>query len=758
MIIAAILLAQTLSAPQTDYQMLQRWQYSAQPIALAQPITFTRDTAMWTLQTGNLRLSEPMSNGRITGMVFEGQGRFTMTVPDPIELAQARRFAQRGDLKSIDEPFTEMVFRTSDATLDSAFASVKTGQYASNGLAENRQNHWLIDLGSDVDARIIAASLNSDALQIAVAVRTADFGWLTYDYDSLRDEPIELVRWDRSYAETWISLPRGHVTRPALVTHLDVKADLTRSGIWTRTSGATQQRNINGHYSVSETIVAEVDGLTALRMEILPMAHDIVAHDERGRPLTILRDHIGKRSLNIDNKFYDPVLTLIFPGSLKRGEPRRVTFDYDLELSNYAPGNAWYPSLPGFHDFYTGRLELLVGKHNQVRAMGKLESQSETEKGTVTVWLIDRPTKMLTFSTSERFDEVKIEVAGVPPVISFGIATGLDLHGRIRNAAADVVNSLQFYQWLFDDKLDVPQIYITSITGGHGQAFDGFLHLSEFSYEEHPGATELFRAHEVAHEWWGHKIGWKTYRDQWLSESFAEYSAMMFVQSTVKGGDRYFAEMLDSYDGIVKGNMSGGFSKFNRPWLIVRNAAYRARLGPIGVGYRASTGDVPFGYLIQTYYKGPLVLHMLRMLLFDRTQSDAVFLEVLRDFVKEYKGKDASTEDFQRIVERDAPGDWSFFFNAWIYGAEIPDVHWSSRSEPTEKGFKVTVTAKRSGVPDDFVAVAPVRIDLEDGRRGIVFVSMKNAEERSVTTTVPSKPKNVVFAPDHALLANIRRE
>ena len=28
----------------------------------------------------------------------------------------------------------------------------------------------------------------------------------------------------------------------------------------------------------------------------------------------------------------------------------------------------------------------------------------------------------------------------------------------------------------------------------HGQAFDGFLHLSEFTYEEHPGATELFRA------------------------------------------------------------------------------------------------------------------------------------------------------------------------------------------------------------------------------------------------------------------------
>jgi len=758
MIIAAVLLAQALSAPQTDYQKLQRWQYSAQPIALAQPMTFTRDTATWTLQSGNVRLSEPMANGQITGMVFEGQGRFTMTVPDPIELAQVRRFSQRPDLKSIDEPFTEMVFRTSDATLDMAFASAKTVGYGSNSLAENRQNHWLIDLESDIDARIVAASLNSEALQMAVAVKTADFGWLTYDYDSSLDEPIELIRWDRSFAETWVSLPRGHVTRLAKVTHVDVKADLTRSGMWTPSSGATQQRNINGHYSVTESIVAEVDGLAALRMEILPMAHDMVAHDERGAPLTILRDHIGKRSINLDNKIYDRMLTLILPQSLKRGQPRLVTFDYDLELSNYAPGNAWYPSFPGFHDFYTGRLELLVGKQNQVRAMGKLESQSETEKGTRSIWRIDRPTKMLTFSTAERFDEVKIEVAGVPPVISFGSTTGLGLHARIRNAAADVVNSLQFYQWLFDDKLDVPQIYVTSITGGHGQAFDGFLHLSEFSYEEHPGATELFRAHEVAHEWWGHTIGWQSYRDQWLSESFAEYSAMMFVQSTVKGGDRYFAEILDSYDGIVQGNMSGGFSKFNRPWLVVRNASYRARLGPIGIGYRASTSDVPFGYLIQTYYKGPMVLHMLRMLLSARTHNDDLFLKILRDFVKQFKGKDAGTEDFQRVVEQDAPGNWSFFFNDWIYGSDIPDVRWSWRSEPVDKGFKVTVSAKRSGVHDDFVAVAPVRIDLEDGRRGTIFVPMKSAEEKTVTTTVPSKPKNVVFAPDHALLANIRRE
>src|SRR5205085_1123009 len=154
---------------------------------LTQPVTITRDTATWTLESGSVRLAEPISNGRVTGLVFEGQGRFAMTIPDSVELAQVRRFAQRADLKSVDEPFTEMVFRTSDATLDTLFQPPK-GPYASNAIAENRHNHWLIDLRSDTDARVLAALLNSGALQMTVAMKTADFGWLTYDYDSSRDE------------------------------------------------------------------------------------------------------------------------------------------------------------------------------------------------------------------------------------------------------------------------------------------------------------------------------------------------------------------------------------------------------------------------------------------------------------------------------------------------------------------------------------------------------------------------------------------
>jgi hypothetical protein len=752
-----------------DYDRLQKWQFTAAPVTLSQPVTFARDTAAITLNSGTVHLMQPVSSGRVTGLVFEGDGHFTMTVPDRIEVAQLRRFSRK-DIIAVDQKFTQLVLRTSDDSIDKAFPGAAKEPFAKNSIAENRQNHWLIDLGNDVDAQVVAAMLNPGALQMTAAMKTADFDWLEYDYNSSRREEIQLVHWDRRTAEVWVSLDRAEDrnrnggpgerdVRPASVSHLDIVADLSKGKWNARRVGATEQSMLNGHYAVQEEIAANVDGLVALRLQLYPTAKDVTATDEKGQPLAVLRDHIGARSASIDNEIYDSMTTVIFPAPLKAHEPHVVTFHYDLETPNYAFGNLWYPTVPEAFDVTTAKLELRVNKRNEVRAMGRKVSETESPDGSkVSTWLIERPAKMVTFSTAERFTEVPLEIPGVPKVVSFGTVTGLDPAARIRNAGADVINSLRFYEFLLDDKLDNPQIYVTAIAAGHGQAFDGFLHLSEFTYEEHPGATELFRAHEVAHEWFGHKIGWKTYRDQWLSESFAEYASMMFVQATVKGGDKYYDEIVNAYDGIVQGTLAGGFSKFNRPWLIEMNPNARARLGPIGVGYRAGTSDIPAGYEIQAYHKGPLVLHMMRTLLRFKTHSDDTFVRILRDFVKEYSGKDASTADFQRVVEKNAPGDWSYFFDAWVYDSAIPTLRWNYKIDPTATGgAKLTVNVKRSGVRDDFMMVAPVKIEFDGGHAGIFFMSIRK-NEQTVSQDLPSVPRKVIFAPDHSLLANIRRE
>ena len=761
------LAAATPDQLKNDYELLQKWQYGA-PVPLAQPVTITRDTAVFTLTSGTVALAQPTASGRVTGLVFEGAGRFNMTVPDKYELAQLRRFADAPLLTQIDQPITQLVLRVSDDTIDKLFPGAAKAPFAANAIAEKRENHWLIDLDHDVDARIVTAMANAGGARWTAGIKTKDYDWLTYDYDSTNAEEIRLYHFDRGFAETWLSLDRAEDRaadgrpgpregRLAKLDHIDVKADLTKLSLSDR-SGETQQRMIHGHYVVTETLTPLAGGTVALPLELDGMAQKLAARDETGQALVILRDHIGGRTLQRDRRVNDSTLTILFPEALRSGDARKVTFDYDLETPNYAAGGDWYPMVPGAFDGHTARLELTVGKRNQVRSMGRKESETESESGTTSVWIVDKPTAMTTFATAERFEEVPLAVKGIPEVVSFGWATGLGTTNRIRNSGADVANALQFYQLMLDDKVGGDKFYVTSITGYHGQAFEGFLHLAESTYEEHPGKSELFRGHETAHEWFGHRVGWKSYRDQWLSESLAEYASMMFVQSMVKDGQAHFNEILDAYDSMVKGNLTSIFSKYLRPWLLEIRQSARKRVGPIGIGYRAATSDYPIGYQVQAYVKGPLVIHMLRSMLYQKTHSDDLFLKILRDYVRDYGGKLASTADFQKIVERDAPGNWSWFFDDWVYGAEIPTVRWSYKVEPDGSQYRLTLNVKRSDVAPDFVLIAPVRVEFEGNKVATIFVPVKSDEPVTVQRQLADKPRNVILGADHSLLANIRKE
>src|SRR5207249_3650020 len=108
--------------------------------------------------------------------------------------------------------------------------------------------------------------------------------------------------------------------------------------------------------------------------------------------------------------------------------------------------------------------------------------------------------------------------------------------------------------------------------------------------------------HEVAHQWWGHMVGWASYHDQWLSEGFADFSAGLFLQLTHKNPSDYLKFWERERDAIVAKNNFG-----QSP-----NDA-----GPLWLGIRLSTPKNRWGYNGLVYPKGAYVLHMLRNMLWD---------------------------------------------------------------------------------------------------------------------------------------------
>jgi hypothetical protein len=766
LLISLILPAPARPDAVSDYAQLQKWQFSP-PAPLPQGgLTWTVADGTWVLESGTVRLMQPLPGGAVTGLVFEGKGHFTVAVQDPVERAQLRRFARR-PIDRIDEDFTQMVLRTTDDRIRSHFPAPSGQSYSSDPVAQKRHEHWLVDYRSDTDARVITSLLNPGAPFTTADMRTADFDWLTWDYDATRQEEEQLIKWVDVMPEVWLSLDRPEDRqpdgrpgeRPSItddIEKIDIKADLTHNGRMGEV-GINHQRSIDGRYVVDEEITVAVGGQRVLTFAIDPTARDMKVSAD-GADLALIRDHIGQRSSMIENKVWDSRLTVVFPAPLEAGRKVRLRFTYSLETANYGLGDSWYPTLnESVNDRYTGSMELTVARKHEVRAVGVLKNKQDTDAGSTSLYVIDHPVIMMTFSTADRVEEQELVVQGIPKVVAFAPAYQFSAGAKTRNVAADVVNSMQFFQSIFGTKVPGDVFYVTSIAAGHGQAFDGFLHLGEDTFTgEHPGASELFRAHEVAHEWWGHKVGWKSYRDQWLSESFAEYSAMLFVQATVKGGDKYFHEILEAYDNILKGSLSSLFSKFNRPYLIQLNPNLRNRLGPIGVGYRAGTREIPAGYQTQTYFKGPMVLHMLRMMMRNRSGNDEMFAKILHDFANDYDGKAASTADFEHEVAKDAPGDWRWFFREWIDEAEIPTFEWRHSEEALPDGtYNVTIDLKRSGVRDDFVMPIPIDIILPDGKAHRYGIVTKTPEQ-TFHLASPGKPRNVIFNPEYSVLAYVK--
>jgi aminopeptidase N len=162
---------------------------------------------------------------------------------------------------------------------------------------------------------------------------------------------------------------------------------------------------------------------------------------------------------------------------------------------------------------------------------------------------------------------------------------------------------------------------------------------------------------------------------------------------------------------------------------------------------------VPTAYSSIVYGKGALVLYMLDRLLAEETGSDQALLDVLRDFLKSSQGKVVSTSDFAAAVARRAPGDWSWFFDQWVERAQVPTYRWSS----TMSGNSVTLKVTQDDVPAGFRMPVPVRVEL-DGAGPVEKTVLVDGPQKSFELSFDAKPKSVVFNPDYAVLAKVKKD
>ncbi len=247
--------------------------------------------------TATSGFSGPPPAGHLTGFVFRGSADFRMTVPDPQELRQLRRFARDPELEHLEGSFDALVVRGVGMTpLDELPKPTAAARYSANSLAKQRHQHWLALRGFDVDARVVAALGSSQDAYVRVDMKTREHGWLTFDYDPRRPEEIVVEWFNPAYSvlESWLSLdrqadrlPTGRPSaepRPTLdIEHVSITADLTKFS-------NESQRGIANVRPVDAQIEAEIvfapcgDGDETVQLFLHPWAKiESIQDEERQR-------------------------------------------------------------------------------------------------------------------------------------------------------------------------------------------------------------------------------------------------------------------------------------------------------------------------------------------------------------------------------------------------------------------------------------------------------------------------------------------
>ena len=312
---------------------------------------------------------------------------------------------------------------------------------------------------------------------------------------------------------------------------------------------------------------------------------------------------------------------------------------------------------------------------------------------------------------------------------------------------ADVANSMAFFRKIYGEPF-VDHFYATEIPYMHGEAFPGLIHLSwaTFIQTGDYGYSEIFRAHEVAHQWWGIGVDFRTYHDQWLSEGFAEFSGLYYMQNVLKDNKKYFNVLENWKKEIFQ----------NRKYILGSGQ----EAGPIWLGYRTSSSSTRGDYNLIIYKKGAWVLHMLRNLMMNpKTLEEKYFNSMLRDFYTSFRGKRASTEDFQEIVEKYVGVDMNWFFQQWIYGTDLPEYYFSYKTTKTANGkYHVKCKVEQKGVSENFQMYMPFRIDFKGDRFARLRYLIKGPVTVIDLPLTSLKPKKITLNEFESVLCNVKYE
>ena len=635
------------------------------------------------------------TDGRTVETVFIGQARFLLDAPDEIEAGQLELFTGE---RSMDAPVeTAVLVLLNETTLAELLSHPAPRDVRPELLDRAHEIHrrWLNDAerrGAGVEAAIFKSLVGDAAFRnyFALWCESYALGAFVYQLDPEDQEQITLASFQKLDMTNWERARLKHHIRvqQRKGRWLDVRVqDLGSWDVWLSTDWSPEGAPLSGivgfeaeHYDLDVTIKRRsmtLDGRARMKLRVessgrrvvrLELARDLQVQDVvdgEGRELFFFRSgdetvvllpepSVAGRSLALDVTYSGHALKWI----KRKG--------YDLESTSN-----WYPHC-GTVDRATYEVRLRWPRRLQLAASGRVV---ESGRGGGYRWerrRLDMPSIAFSFVLGD-FVVDRATIGHVDLTVAFNRKVRAKITPELRRRTLDTVaRALEYFEQIFGP-YPLDELTVVTVPRSFSQSYLGFVTLADSLVEaadplsdEASWRRDTTIAHEMAHQWWGNLVGWWSYRDQWLSEGMANYSALLFESRESEDSDRLAV-------------MSAGWRKtLSRKTLDGRTIE---SLGPIVLGNRLNSSRARNGYRTIVYRKGAVVLAMLA-----RAVGEPQFLQMLNSLLNVAANQVMTTEGFIKSMEKMSGLDLEGFAGQFVYGTGIPEVYYGYDLSPGEHG------------------------------------------------------------------------
>ena len=295
----------------------------------------------------------------------------------------------------------------------------------------------------------------------------------------------------------------------------------------------------------------------------------------------------------------------------------------------HGSGLAWYPKNQTPLDKATYDVRITFPKPHTATANGELIATIDNGDTWTYVWELKVPVGGVAFAVS---DSVLNSIAGPDDLVINNY-----FPSDFAQFSIDRFDIVPEIIELFTDQLGPFPFETFGITFLRGPLpFNGFGPPQRVFLLS---ASDGLIAHEIAHQWFGGSVSAATPADNWLSEGFATYAELLWLEH-----------------------------KWGADAIIERPSSIRRRLG--SNTRSPAVVNSPADILDQAaYVRGGLTFYALPS---ELGVDD--FFDVLRTFVDRFKYSAATTADFISVAEEVSHRDLGDFFDASDYSEPVPQL------------------------------------------------------------------------------------